>query len=121
MSRWRFWTERRSLHGWNRRQLHSRRTSPDIVRIPKLPEKTEWITVKHHYHRQKNDCSHIRNTRNTAGDTVSETANDQCRDIENDVEKNEEDENTWVSQDQVPYLFAGRPGIATLAIHYRDS
>ncbi len=94
--------------------------SPDIIRIPKLANKTERVTVKHHHYWKQKYGSHIGNARDTAGNAVCEAANRHRRNVKNDVKEDKEDKDRRVGYDQVPDLFARREHIAALSIHYRD-
>jgi len=96
--------------------LHS---SPDIIRIPKLADKTERVTVKHHHYWKEKYGSHIGDAGDTAGNAVCEAANGQRRNVKNDVKEDKENKNPRVGYDQVPDLFARREHIAALSIHYR--
>ena len=74
------------MHRWDRRQFrfHYR---PNIIRIPKLADKTERITVEQDHYREQNDSSDIGKTGNAASHTIGETANDHGREIENDIKE----------------------------------
>jgi hypothetical protein len=93
--------------------------SPDIIRIPKLADKTERVTVKHHHYWKQKYGSYIGNAGDTAGNAVCEAANRHSRNVENDIKENKEDKHPRVGYDQVPDLFARREHVAALSIHYR--